>query len=111
MTYGPGVLEQRPYLVSSHVHVCCSNRHLVFLDVRNDQYLCLDQEKTATVGQFLRGWSGSAHNTPTYSNAVLAAGQEVLDALAARRLITQDASQGHDATPSAILNPTRSLLD
>lgn len=31
------------YFTSSHVHACLADRHLVFLDLKRDKYLCLDE--------------------------------------------------------------------
>lgn len=46
------------YGLSRDVYSCVANRHLVFLDLRRDKYLCLDQDSSAVL---LAGVSGSQH--------------------------------------------------
>ena len=42
------------HLLLEHVYVCVANHHLVFLDLRRDKYLCLDQATSRLLSPFIR---------------------------------------------------------
>jgi hypothetical protein len=45
----------RHYTICEHAYTCVAGGHLVFLDIQQDKYLCLDLETTATLLAYLRG--------------------------------------------------------
>ncbi len=47
----------RQYTICEHAYTCVAGKHIVFLDLERDKYLCLDLEATATLLPHLRGRS------------------------------------------------------
>jgi hypothetical protein len=54
---GPRWFVQMPrqYAICEHAHTCLAGRHIVFLDIERDKYLCLDLETTVTLLPHLNG--------------------------------------------------------
>jgi hypothetical protein len=85
-------------LLPAHVYACVANRHLVFLDLRQDKYLCLDQASSEVVGAMLRyevacGASNGERAVPP---------AEILSSLLARNLVTQDTMLGRPGAPASV---------
>ena len=85
-------METAPLFLSDHVYACTANNYLVFLDVNQDRYSCLDRASTRAILGRIAGlsFSGNLPTPPTDRQSVPA--HEVIDALLEKSLLTTDAS-------------------
>ncbi|HEJ1200429.1 lasso peptide biosynthesis B2 protein [Pseudomonas aeruginosa] len=94
-----GELEPtRPYLLSSHAHVCVASGVVVLLDVDSGKYLSIGKQQAVRLGNHILGWPMQADSQ---------GGATILQSLIDRRLVTRNPAQGRPATPATITLPTR----
>ena len=99
------------YCLSKDVFMCHANGHLVFLDLRQDEYISLDRAKSSTIAPAIRGWvtTDSAHCLPLeaqQSDTIDSIALPMLDA----GLLTIDPTQGKSASPIDLPPPTEALV-
>jgi hypothetical protein len=82
-------------LLTKHVHIAHVGRHTVFLDLQNDQYLCVHTERLQSIVNSPR--DAESPNDPLYEELVQ------------RQLLTQEASEGKAIAPAGAPKPVRDL--
>lgn len=89
------------YALTGHVFVCLQGEHVVFLDVLNDRYFCLEAARTASLGAIVPGWpvAGTTHlpEIPTADDS-----SPIVALLVERGLLSLDARSGKSATPVCV---------
>lgn len=99
------------YRLASGVYACVSGGCLVFLDLRRDQYACLDRQNSAAALTLLdsreRKFSDRVENSesPQIRDAM-----SIVQTLASRGLLQQSATEARMPVPEYIV-PTKSFLD
>lgn len=100
--------------LSTHVHACVADQYLVFLDLKRNEYSCLDRTTTRALCGRLAGLTlphnsargGDWLDEPTELDALV-------NSLSARELLTTDVSLGHrvgvDRSLNARADMTRNL--
>ncbi len=94
-------MKKPPYHLAEDVFLCLSDDRFVFLDLRSDQYFCLDRKNTRTANYLLSErdkHSTAARNFPTENGD----SQLVLDALARKGLLVTSDKRGKEITAVAI---------
>ncbi|WP_437880965.1 lasso peptide biosynthesis B2 protein [Pseudomonas sp. LRF_L74] len=89
----------RPYLLSSHAHVCVASGVVVLLDVDSGKYLSIGKHQAMMLGDHILGWpmqADSRQGTP-----------RILQSLIDHRLVTRDPVLGKPATSTMLALPTR----
>lgn len=99
----------RQYTICEHAHTCVAGRHLVFLDVQRDKYLCLDLETTATLLPYLRGRSLVFQDSLLFESAAWAGVARILAQLEQRNLIAQLPLDQAAAGVEQVAVPNRSI--
>ncbi len=79
----------RQYTICEHAYTCVAGKHIVFLDLERDKYLCLDLEATATLLPHLRGRSFLFEDSLFSAGATWAGVAPILAELEQRNLVAQ----------------------
>jgi hypothetical protein len=83
-------------LLSNHVHACVADQYLVFLDLKRNEYSCLDRASTRTLCGRLAGLSLTPDSAGGADGPDVPADLDALvQSLSARELLTTDVSRGH----------------
>lgn len=92
--------------------MCLADNRLVFLDLRLNQYLCLDQKNTEIAISFLPDFAGAQPN-PQAGKCVTddENQQRVLEALIARGLFATRDTGGKEVTLGSIQAPAATLVE
>lgn len=105
-----------PYQLAEDVFFCVSNRRLIFLDLRQNQYLCLNERNTQTAISLLTH-SAEPKTKPAKEicpddRAVdVESVQAIVQALSHRGLLTEDSTNGREAIPLHLRIPEKTLSD
>lgn len=84
--------------LSKHTFFCFADEHYVFLDLHNDEYMCLGREQTKAFKSLLEG------HRPTDDSAT------VVQALLDKKLFVADESEGKHPRPLSTPAPETSLI-
>lgn len=119
LTVTEHMLMQRFFLMS-HAFLCLVDNHVVFLDLKEDRYWCLDRARSsalcAVLGLSLRSDPGNVRSSQdgssneksgTEESTVVVA--ETIKALIEQGLLTADGADGKDALPVTIDMPSLDL--
>lgn len=79
----------RQYAICEHAYTCIAGRHIIFLDIERDKYLCLDLETTATLLPHLNGRSLFFEDSLLSECVTWAGVARILAELEQRNLIAQ----------------------
>ena len=99
----------RAYSICKHAYTCVAGRHLIFLDIERDKYLCLDLETTAILLPCLRGRSFLFRESLPCECATRASISRILAELEQRNLIASAPCDQATASVEPIALPTRSI--
>jgi hypothetical protein len=99
----------RQYTICEHAYTCVAGRHIVFLDIERDKYLCLDLEATATLLPYLRGRSFLFQDPLLSECATWAGASRILAELEQRNLIALVPLEQVAPSVEQIALPTRSI--
>jgi hypothetical protein len=103
-------VSDKGYCLSRHAFICFSNEYCVFLDLRSDKYLCVEQEKMDLLGNCLRGyWNASTPPSHSHPSSDSEAG-ELARQLVSRGLLTVAQAESKPVSPVQTQRPTSSLL-
>lgn len=102
----------RMHFLAQHVYLCVTPESAIILDVKNDEYLGLTARQSLALTEVIQGWPRYDTDivTPT-SEIILKAPDELLDALVAKGLLTDDHSRGKAATPERASPVHEALVD
>lgn len=98
------------YLLSRHAHACVAGNHVVFLDLRADQYFALDAEIARPLSQLVLGCT-DVRDTAPLSEGDQDRATEVVSLLLERGVLTTDPMVGRHARPLEIERPRDSFVD
>ena len=101
------------YYLSPHTFVCLSNGHYVFLDLKNDDYLCLRRAHTDAVRDVL-GHEVVNNGVSTVDRRAAdcdAMKSEIVRELVKSKLLVEDPSEGKEISKGIIDAPVASLID
>ena len=99
----------RQYTICEHAYTCIAGKHIVFLDIERDKYLCLDLEATATLLPHLRGRSFLFQDPLLSECATWAGVSRILAELEQRNLIALVPVDQVAPSVEQITLPTRSV--
>jgi hypothetical protein len=99
----------RQYAICAHAYTCVAGKHLVFLDLGQDKYLCLDLEATTTLLPYLRGRSLVFQDLLLSQCATWAGVSRILAELEQRNLIAQLPLDQAPPSIEQFALPTRSI--
>lgn len=103
------------HMLAEDVFLCLSESRLVFLDLKRDEYSCLNQKDTQTAIQLFGGLSGS-NTVPQEQEVEVEQAREranasrVIQTLTDAQLLAKGESKGKKATPVRVQTPTESIL-
>jgi len=104
-------VSNKGYCLSPHAYICFSNAYCVFLDLRSDKYICVEQEKMDLLGNCLRGyWDGNNSAGHSHRSSDSEA-EELAKQLVNRGLLTVAQAGSKPVSPVQIDRPTSSLLE
>lgn len=94
------------------VFLCLSSNRFVFLDLRNDQYLCLDRNATQ-IAKILFRWEHGVNDTPLTKEKSDDGnkGDQILDALAHKGLMALGDDPGKEISPAVAPRAERSAVE
>ena len=90
--------QQSSFYLSKHTFFCFADEHYVFLDLHNDEYMCLGREQTRVFKTLLDG------NRPTGESA------DIVQTLLDRKLLVADESEGKRPVPLTAHAPETNLV-
>ena len=99
------------YLLPKHVFVCVNEGHVVFLDLKADEYTALERAATTHFNTLIHGWSESSEAGQDGKASVEPYPDELLKSMVDNGLLTTDASTGKDAAPLVADPPLSSVSD
>lgn len=94
------------YWLAKHAYLCCTDDHMVLLDLKADRYFALPQRQSDALGSIVAGWprcNGSehtAHDCDAIATQLLRVG-----------VLTTEPSLGKDARPARYTEPTTPLVE
>ncbi|MEJ1961796.1 MAG: lasso peptide biosynthesis B2 protein [Gammaproteobacteria bacterium] len=91
------------YLLAKHAYLCVADNHVVFLDLRRDQYSAIDPAEAPTLRNLVRGWPVGPDTLEVPPS------QETLQQLLDDGLLTEDCEVGKDAAPVQLPEPRYEL--
>lgn len=97
------------YLLPRHVHVHVSPDASIFLDLRRDKYVGLDESQTRAMARLVRGWEASERLSSDSSVTQDQSETSLAQKLLREGLLTSDESTGKTAS-SPDLTPVHSAL-
>lgn len=103
-------MNESSYRLAEDVYLCLSANRFVFLDLRSDRYLCLDQSKTQAANRLFSGTADQGV-TDEDSSTDDSEGRRVLDALARRGLLVNNDKRGKEITSTSVQTAVNSLLN
>lgn len=105
-------MSSRCLSLAQHVFVCVADGHAVFLDLRQNQYFCLDRQRSSILQPILMtGQSDGDEQHPQTSITRGDFDNAVIKALLKRRLLVHCQNCGKAIAPENADPPTESLMD
>ncbi len=104
-----------PYQLAEDVFFCVSGRRLVFLDLRQNQYLCLNERNTQTAIELLTH-SAEAEMKPVKEiypdgrTVDIESAQSIVQALSHKGLLAEDSTKGKEAISLHLRIPENTLV-
>jgi hypothetical protein len=99
------------YLLSNHVHMRLIREGAIFLDLRRDEYLTLNQEQVAALSRMVRGWPCDFQSATTTWARGDGPAEEFAGTLLERGLLTSDALAGRPAAQVELDAAETSLVE
>lgn len=99
-----------PPQLATDVFLCLADNRVVFLDLRRNQYLCLNQHSTQTAISLLFGFARPDEN-PQMEITDNGDKQRIVKVLTARGLLAQGFTSGKETAPVRIQTPAHTLLE
>lgn len=100
-----------PYQLHKDVFLCLCDNRLVFLDLRNNQYLCLNRRNTQTANTIFTDFRKHTARQPSGASGTDTDNtQVVLQALSDRGLLAESDTNGKKAVAVTIQAPHNSFL-
>lgn len=106
-----GVNAMHSYFLSKHVYWCLTNQHLVFLDLKRDKYLCLDQGDTLAISSALKGWPVSELLDRSEDSRLNERSDKLAGELLQIGVLTTDEYAGKVLSAAEVKMADQSLLD
>ena len=91
-------MQKTPFYLSNHTFFCLADNHYVFLDLRNDEYMCLGRAQTEEFREMLDG------SRPLDDDSVIV--KTLLD----KHLFVEDEADGKQPIPETVESPSASLI-
>ncbi len=91
-------MQKSPYYLSNHAFFCLADNHYVFLDLRNDEYMCLGRAQTEEFADMLGG------KRPLDDDSVIV--KTLLD----KDLFVKDRADGKQPIPQTVESASASLI-
>jgi len=98
---------QQQYFLARHAFVCSIGTDVIVLDLRQDRYLSFERAFWEPIARSIGG--GSSGESPAPADE--APDETAVAQLLESGLLTEDGSQGKDATPPAIELPSASMME
>jgi hypothetical protein len=106
-------MEHSPFYLSKHTFICLADNHYVFLDLRSDEYSCLDRTQSDILKRLLNGHrivDDHSSNIRLHETAD-SASSAVVQTLLKKGLAVNRATDGKIPTLPFIAPPAASLMD
>lgn len=91
-------MQKSQLYLSNHTFFCLADNHYVFLDLHNDEYMCLGRDQTEEFKEMLDG------SRPLDDNSVIV--KTLLD----KRLFVKDEADGKQPVPLDVESPSANLI-
>lgn len=98
------------YSLADHVHVCVNDAHVVLLDLKQDRYWALEAASTAPLSGLVPGWPVKALDAPLAGSSDPEQAEQMAATLLEQGILTDETTDGKDATPVRLARPARELL-
>lgn len=100
-------MEEAHYYLSTNVFLCLDEQHYVVLDLRRDQYLCVERDKFDLLTPLFA--KHLARTSPESIRALSAEGESLASQLIQRGVLTTTPDSGKPVILTHVLQPSRSL--
>ena len=97
-------MTHQPLYIADNIFLCLTEDYCVILDLRADNYLCMERKNMTALGPWLEGWPSSTQGSPpafmpdelaSFTAKLLEAG-----------ILTRDNRQSRSAAPTAVYPST-----
>jgi hypothetical protein len=103
-------MQSTEYFLRDHVFFCMTDMFSLFLDLKADQYLCVEKIDFESLAPNLHGWPTSTTFGAVGGSSLTPAGRLLADELISRRMLSRDAIRFRKADPTSWNLPTVSLV-
>lgn len=104
----------RQYYLATHVHVCCTGRYCIFLDLRKDRYFSIAKSSFAPLTPYIHGWNITAPPETYVSSDLSIEGAQLAASLLTCNVLRVDSNRAKPArslVTAAVTGDVQSLLD